>query len=439
MYDLKLEELVLGTLMSDRNAINEVRTLLTSNMFYSSYHQSLYLAMMEIDKRGERIDVISVATELKKTGDVDYYKLSGVSNNNTFDIYQHAAVIHDLYKRRSLLELSIRVQSDVKDLSLDIFDIVKDTSDALDGFFDVTDEGVSTINDAIEGVRKQMEQNAISHGEITGTPTGFKEFDKKSGGLQKSDLVIIAAESSQGKTSLAMTITLNAALRGSKVAVYSMEMRKEQIAARLMSVQSGVPANEILYSKLDHIQFDMIDRGIGTLYDKGIYFDDRSTSNIDTILNSIRSLKMKYDIDGVVIDYLQILNVNMKGASKEQQMGDVARRLKNVAKDLDIWVMALSQLSRDKDNPVPSVARLRDSGQINEAADTTILIYRPELYGKTYPDDFSQKETKGTAMIDIGKGRNIGIFKFICGFDSKTTKFYDLDEVPQYREPDAPF
>lgn len=439
MHDLKLEELVLGTLMSDRNAINEVRTLLTSNMFYSSYHQSLYLAMMEIDKRGERIDVMSVATELKKTGDVDYYKLSGVSNNNTFDIYQHAAVVHDLYKRRSLLELSIRVQSDVKDLSLDIFDIVKDTSDALDGFFDVTDEGVSTINDAIEGVRKQMEQNAISHGEITGTPTGFKEFDKKSGGLQKSDLVIIAAESSQGKTSLAMSITLNAALRGSKVAVYSMEMRKEQIAARLMSVQSGVPANEILYSKLDHIQFDMIDRGIGTLYDKGIYFDDRSTSNIDTILNSIRSLKMKYDIDGVVIDYLQILNVNMKGASKEQQMGDVARRLKNIAKDLDIWVMALSQLSRDKDNPVPSVARLRDSGQINEAADTTILIYRPELYGKTYPDDFSQKETKGTAMIDIGKGRNIGIFKFICGFDSKTTKFYDLDEVPQYKDPEAPF
>ncbi|HAS92349.1 MAG TPA: DNA helicase, partial [Clostridiales bacterium] len=317
MYDLKLEELVLGTLMSDRNAINEVRTLLTSNMFYSSYHQSLYLAMMEIDKRGERIDIMSVGTELRKTGEVDYYKLSVISESNTHDIYQHAAVIHDLYKRRSLLELSIRVQSDVKDLSLDIFDIVKDTSDALDGFFEVNEEGISTINDAINGVRDQMVKNASSTGEITGTPTGFKEFDKRSGGLQKSDLVIIAAESSQGKTSLAMTITLNAALRGSKVAVYSMEMKKEQIAARLMSIQSGVPANEILYSKLDHIKFDMIDRGIGTLYDKGIYFDDRSTSNIDNILNSIRSLKMKYDIDGVVVDYLQILNVNMKGASKE--------------------------------------------------------------------------------------------------------------------------
>ena len=141
-------------------------------------------------------------------------------------------------------------------------------------------------------------------------------------------------------------------------------------------------------------------------------------------------MKIKHDIDGAVIDYLQILNVNMKGANKEQQMGDVARRLKNLAKDLDIWIIALSQLNRDNLNPVPTLARLRDSGQIAEAADVVILIYRPEVKDKPYPDEFKNVSTKGTAMIDIAKGRNIGLLKFICGFDASTTRFYDLDCVP---------
>ena len=120
----------------------------------------------------------------------------------------------------------------------------------------------------------------------------------------------------------------------------------------------------------------------------------------------------------------------MKGANKEQQMGDVARRLKNLAKELDIWIIALSQLNRDKDNPVPSLARLRDSGQIAEAADVVILIYRPEVYNKSYPSGFSSVETRGTSMIDIAKGRNIGILRFICGFNACTTGFYNLDSVP---------
>jgi replicative DNA helicase len=143
-------------------------------------------------------------------------------------------------------------------------------------------------------------------------------------------------------------------------------------------------------------------------------------------------MKIKYGIKGVIVDYLQILNVNMKGANKEQQMGDVARRLKNIAKELDIWVIALSQLSRDSQNPAPSIARLRDSGQIAEAADMVILIYRPEIYGKKYPDEFSDKSTENTALIDVAKGRNTGLMKFLVGFDSKTTNFYEMDRVPIY-------
>ena len=138
-------------------------------------------------------------------------------------------------------------------------------------------------------------------------------------------------------------------------------------------------------------------------------------------------MKLKYDIAGAVVDYLQILSVNMKGSNTEQQMGEAARRLKNLAKELDIWIVALSQLNRDNINPVPTLARLRASGQIAEAADVVMLIYRPELYGKYYPDPFQNADTQGTAMIDIAKGRNIGLMKFLVRFDARTTHFMEMD------------
>lgn len=167
-----------------------------------------------------------------------------------------------------------------------------------------------------------------------------------------------------------------------------------------------------------------------------IYFDDRSSSSIDVILSSIRMMKKRYDIDGVVVDYLQILNVNggKDGSNEEQRMGNVARRLKNIAKDLKIWVLALSQLSRDKQDVAPSLYRIRGSGQITEAADNVLLIYRPEVYdrNKCYPDPYSNVSTQNTAMIDVAKGRNIGLMKMICGFNPSTTQFsiYRICHVP---------
>ena len=254
--------------------------------------------------------------------------------------------------------------------------------------------------------------------------------------MQKSDLIIIAADTSSGKTSLAMKIAMNA---GCNIAFYSMEMKKEQIAARMLSIQSGVPANIIQYSRMTDVQLSMIDSGIAKILDKPVFFDDRSTSSIDSILASIRSLKIKQNIDGVIVDYLQILTVNQKGLNKEQQLADAARRLKNIAKELDIWVIALSQLNRDTANPVPSLGRLRDSGQIAEAADTVILIYRPENYDRSYPDPFKNANTSGTAMIDIAKGRNVGTFKFLVGFKAETTNFYELNEVPFAPTDEQPF
>lgn len=433
LRDEDAEKLVLGTIITERNALEEVRELLSEESFYNPFHQDIYKAILQISSLGERPDIITVKNRLVANGVkfaiIEYMK---IASNCTFDLYQYAARLHDLAIRRKFYTIGQYLISNSYSEAEDILDVTNSVSDELASLFKSTSTTVTTINDGLESVYGMINENLSGNKPLTGTPTGFERIDSKSGGLQKSDLIIIAGETSQGKTSLAVSMMRNASFSGAKIAMYSMEMKKEQITARILSMESGIPSNQIMYSRLTDSQIQAIDKRIGKLSGKGIYFDDRSTSNIDTIISSIRYMKLKFGIDGAIVDYLQILNVNMKGANKEQQMGDVARRLKNLAKELDIWIIALSQLNRDTMNPVPTIARLRDSGQIAEAADVVILVYRPEYYDKSrrYPDPFSNASTEGTAMIDIAKGRNIGLLRFICGFNAATTCFFNLDSVP---------
>lgn len=434
---IEAELLVLGTIMTDRNALSEVRELLSVDSFYNEKHKEIYKACIEVADKGENTDIVTVMNQLKADGsNVTPYELTVISTNYTNTIYQHAAIIFDKYKRRQFFEIGAYLQSNCFSEENDIVDVFDDVKGKMEAMFTNSGNSVYTLKDAIQGVYDNIVKNLNGGIGLTGYPTGFHDYDKRSGGLQTSDLVIIAADTSAGKSSLAIKLAMTA---GCPIAFYSLEMKKEQIAARMLSIESGVPANEILYSRLASGQMDLLDKGVSRMIGRNIYFDDKSTSGIESILASIRMMKIKYGIKGVILDYLQILNVNMKGSNKEQQMGEVARKLKNIAKDLDIFVIALSQLSRDRDNPVPSLARLRDSGQIAEAADTVMLIYRPEIYGKTYPDPFQNANTKGTAMIDIAKGRNIGIMKFIVGFDSSTTNFHELDEMPVIPKEETPF
>lgn len=444
MRDEDTEKLVLGTIITERDALEDVRELLSEDAFYNAFHQEIYKAILQISNKGERADMITVKNRLDANGvKYDLVAYMRLAASCTFDLYQYAARLHDLAIRRRFFRIGQYLVSNSYSEAEDILDVTTSVTDELASLFKSSSTSIATLNDGLVSIHETINRNLSGNRPLTGTATGFERIDRKSGGLQKSDLIIIAGETSQGKTSFAVSIMRNAACMGARIAMYSMEMKKEQIAARILAMESGVSASQILYSRLTESQLQAVDNGIGRVTGLDIYFDDRSTSNIDTILSSIRYMKIKYDIDGAVVDYLQILNVNMKGANKEQQMGDVARRLKNLAKELDIWIIALSQLNRDNMNPVPTLARLRDSGQIAEAADVVMLIYRPEVNGKRYPDEFSNVSTRGTAMIDVAKGRNIGLLRFICGFDAATTCFYNMDSVPlnanAVSEEDNPF
>lgn len=452
--DPKAEQYVIGSLLVDPTAYTLVSQYLDENCFYDPMCRDIWKAVDNMGKQGMPIDVISVSAELsKQKSNVTALDLMNISAQiaSSAHVEYHAIRLQDLGRRRKLWVVGQQLSKVGLSEEILTADAHQEAIESIGGVFEKAD-GVFTLDDAMNSLNEIMVKNATVGGVTTGTKTGMERFDEK-GGLQKSDLIIVAGETSQGKTSLALCMTRHAIENGAKVAFYSMEMTKEQLTARLLSAKTNIPANNILYSgSLAPSEIRMIDDARGKLPGENLFFDDKSTSNIDSILLSIRMLKMQKDIDGAVVDYLQILNVNSRSTSfsREQAMGDAARRFKNLAKELNIWIIALSQLSRDSNCPEPNLNRLRDSGQIGEAADVVILVYRAEYYNRAYPAPFDNKDdypTDGTAMIDVAKGRNIGTFKFFMGFNKNTTNFFKTNlinedvQVPfeKPEEADAPF
>lgn len=452
--DPKAEQYVIGSLLVDPTAYTLVSQYLDEDCFYDPMCRDIWKAVDNMGKQGMPIDVISVSAELsKQKSNVTALDLMNISAQiaSSAHVEYHAIRLQDLGRRRKLWVVGQQLSKVGLSEEILTADAHQEAIESIGGVFEKAD-GVFTLDDAMNSLNEIMVKNATVGGVTTGTKTGMERFDEK-GGLQKSDLIIVAGETSQGKTSLALCMTRHAIENGAKVAFYSMEMTKEQLTARLLSAKTNIPANNILYSgSLAPSEIRMIDDARGKLPGENLFFDDKSTSNIDSILLSIRMLKMQKDIDGAVVDYLQILNVNSRSTSfsREQAMGDAARRFKNLAKELNIWIIALSQLSRDSNCPEPNLNRLRDSGQIGEAADVVILVYRAEYYNRAYPAPFDNKDdypTDGTAMIDVAKGRNIGTFKFFMGFNKNTTNFFKTDlinedvQVPfeKPEEADAPF
>lgn len=430
--DKECEDVVIGSLLTDKDVFSDIQDILTEDCFFDNFNREVFRAMLNVIEKGKTADIISVKAELEVSHiQFNIVTLLSLTEKYTLNTRQYAIRLKELASRRRLTQIAQYLLMNSYSEENAIEEVTQRVSDDITSLFASDVSEIMRLHDGIEKVNTIINANLSHDKELIGTPTGFGELDRKMGGLQYSDLTIIAAESSQGKTSLALSIILNAAKSGERVAIYSMEMKAEQLTARIMAMESGVSSSSILYSYLDGGQLKKIDESINKIDNLDIFFDDRSTSNIDTILSSIRYMVRKYKVKGVVVDYLQILNVNMKNVNKEQAMGDVARRLKNIAKELDIWVIALSQLSRCREDPTPTLARLRDSGQIVEAADNVILIYRPEFYGKlSYPSDFNNASVNGTAMIHLAKGRNVGTTKFICGFNAPTTLFYDMQNMP---------
>lgn len=444
--DLECEEAVLGALISDVNCYDRTVDYLSGECFYNEKHRSIYNAIRALRDAGEPTDMITVCTKLSKMGvtivtpvDVASISTKGIGAHGQVNYAQH---LMELSTRRKLWQVGQELVSAGCSEVVPLDAAQCRLKDGIDNIFDSQDSSVSTLRDGVNDLCTLVNNN-LTGVKTDKTLTGFAKLDEVRG-LMPSDLVIVAGDTSQGKSSFAQALTLSAIKQGKRVAFYSMEMTRLQMTARLVAMESGIPANRITDNALLDFEIERFNGCIELLPIDNLFFDDRSTANLDSIISSIRSLCRKQGICGVVIDYLQILtvNTNNRQSTEEQLLAEAARRLKNIAKELNIFIILLSQLNRDGQNPLPKRERLRGSGQVAEASDLVVLIYRPEVYGVQYPRPFESICPHDTAMIRIAKNRNGALADFIVGFDPALTKFYDMDagSLPQTpKEENDPF
>lgn len=447
--DVQVEEEILAYILFT-NRFDELRDILTPDCFTVPQHREIYDTMCSIAESGEKVNSFNVYNTMSKQAHfTTQQEVLTIYSKGTYstDAPKLARHLREYNERRQLWHLCNIVETMSNGSSLqpleDIYLHIHDFLNNCKVEVKTTDLGVAAAE-----LKEVIEANSVGDRPL-GTTTGFSKIDEV-GGFHRGDLIIAAGDTSMGKTAFALSVTLNAIKNDEKIAYYSLEMGRVELTSRLVAIGSCVSTSSILYTKLYPTDKEKVIKAIDALPQHNLLFDDTAALRLESIIASIRTLHRREGIRGAVVDYLQILNVNTKSReTQEQVMAIAARQLKNLARELNIWILALSQLNRDKEKAQPKLSRLRNSGQIAEAADIVILIYRPEVYGMLYAEpEFKSKPTHNTALIEIAKGRNIGLSKFLCRFIPEITYFYEddiADEATQqatptpYKEDNTPF
>ena len=424
LHNVQIERDVLGAMMMDVNIYSMLFDELCPELFYDGVTRMMYGVMVDMRNEGK----IPELQEVAMRADVKGINIAEFIGNN-IAVYsvveQQIMKLRDMERRRKLTATCVKMQTLANDPSADVQEAEKLWQEFQESGYDTGNSIISykqATLEMLDNIAKRMKS-----GENKGMMTGLHVFDVRYG-FQNGDLIVVAAETSQGKSTLAMTIARNMALQGIPVAYYSMEMQHDKLVTRLNARETMIGSVRLWRGVVTEKEFsDMYDRVAGVL-EMPLYFEDKSKTSFNAICSSIRRMVAKKGIKIAFIDYLQIL-ANSSGENREQCIGDMARSLKNLAQEQNICIVALSQVSRDKETHEPSLRRLRGSGQIEEAADMAILIYRPEVYDiRRYKNGV---ETKGTAKLIIAKNRNGGLGDEIVTFNAGLSFFTDYVQGEQ--------
>ncbi len=438
---IPLEEAVLGALMLDRDALPNVMDILRPESFYLENHQIMYRAIIRLFERSNPVDLLTVTEELRKMGELDKFNngfyLMELTNKvaSAANIEYHARIIAQKHIQRELINVSTKTIKDAYEDTTDVFNLL---DDAEKGLFAITQNNLSRSYQAMGSlssqVLKQIEELSKKEDGLTGTPTGFTDIDRLTSGWQPSDLVIIAARPGMGKTSLLLAMALNSAKDFNKgVALFSLEMASTQLVQRLVSMEAEIPGSKMRSGKLEDYEWQALKTTVERLSNVPIFIDDTPAINIFELRAKCRRLKQQHDIQMVIIDYLQLMTgsgESIKSGNREQEIAGISRALKSLAKELNVAVIALSQLSRAVEtrggSKRPQLSDLRESGAIEQDADIVAFIYRPEYY--QILEDENGASLKGIAEFIVAKHRHGALDTLKLKFTDTFAKFGNLDD-----------
>ncbi len=432
-HNAEAEQTVLGSVLIDKNAIHKVADMLIGEDFYVPAHETIYNAIIELYEKRQPIDVMTVGNLLKEkkrlpeVGGSAY--LADLTNQVTTasHVDHYAQIVKEKKISRDLIRASAEISEGAFDQSDDFEQMLDNVEQKILGISQKSlPKNFVHIGQELAGAIDRISKLHDNQGAMRGVPTGFKDLDHYLSGLQKSDLVILGARPSVGKTSFAMDIAKNAAMQGFKVGVFSLEMSREQVIDRLISSESGVPLWKLRTGRItDDTDFQMIQASLDKLSNAPIFIDDTPSPSIMQIRAMARRLQVEHGLDMLVIDYLQlIMPRRTQSDNMVQQVTEISRGLKAIARELNIPVLALSQLSRavdQRDNKTPKLHDLRESGSIEQDADVVMFIYREKDPTTIQPGEES------ITQIIIAKHRNGPLGVVDLHFDADKTSFRSID------------
>lgn len=448
---VELEEAVLGALMLERDALTNVIEILKPESFYKDAHTRIFTAIQTLFNNTEPVDILTVTQQLKKSGELDIvggaYYITQLTNRVASAAHAefHARIIAQKYIQRELIRISTQTINDAYEDSTDVFDLLDKAEGNL---YSIVEGNIRKNYDSMSTLIKQaVEQiEAAKNREegMSGTPSGLVALDRITNGWQKSDLVIIAARPAMGKTALVLTMARNAAVEFKKpIAIFSLEMASLQLVTRLIASEAELPSDKIKKGTLEDHEFQQLHAKTGQLAKAPVYIDDTPGLSVFELRAKARRLKEQKGIELIIIDYLQLMTAGGEGkGNREQEIATISRSLKGLAKELNIPVIALSQLSRAVEtrggDKRPQLSDLRESGAIEQDADIVMFIHRPEYYGITQGEDGS--DLAGVAELIVAKHRNGPVDSAKVRYVGQFTKFSDLDSFNQsldYASPSA--
>jgi replicative DNA helicase len=413
---IEVEQAVLGSMLLDKEAIGKAIEIIDKDSFYRDDHQKIFSAIVDLYDKNQPVDIITVSDELTRRKELDnvggrLYLLELTEKiATTANIEYHASIVLEKATLRKLIETSTQIVSQCYDASLEVDDLL---DRAEQGIFNISEkrikEGFVSIGDLLPHTFEAIEEYQKKGGMVTGLPTSFIELDTLTGGLQNSDLIVVASRPSMGKTAFCLSIAEHIAIEERvPVGIFSLEMAKSQLAQRMLCSRARFSTYKMRTGRISDHEYSNLAVAVGPLAEAKIFIDDTPNIGILQMRAKARRLKAQFEVGLVIVDYLQLMQGPRGTESRQQEISLISRSLKGLAKELEVPVIAVSQLSRKVEDrggdKRPMLADLRESGAIEQDADVVIFVYRPEFYGIEKFKDGAPSE--GVAEIIVSKHRN---------------------------------